>query len=367
MRPSGPGAPALPPGVLDGNFEQLVVASDPDSGLLAVICVDSTVLGPADGGVRMLPYASFDAAVADVTRLARSMTLKYAAADVPRGGGKAVIVGDPATGRSNALLRAFGRAVHTLGGRYWAGQDSGLSLADLAVIHTETPYVSTLPSDEGGMGEIAPATAAGVLHAMRACAQRVWGTPSLSGRRVSLQGVGACGAAAVAMLVAEGAQVTVADVDPVRARSAARTHGVAVVRADEIWTVPADIAAPFALGGAIDVGTVEDLTRAGVRVLAGSANNMLCTAGPSDTTVEQALADAGIIWAVDFVANAGGCILDADLFHPAGPDPERVARQLADIGERTSRILDTATRRGIPASTVATTMATNRLAIAAAA
>lgn len=360
-----PNVGLLPSGVLDGNFEQLVVASDPASGLLAVICVDSTVLGPADGGVRMLPYGSFDAAVADVTRLARSMTLKYAAADVARGGGKAVIIGDPRTDRTEALLEAFGRAVDALGGRYWAGLDSGLNLEDMTKIHAQTPYVSTLPTEQGGMGDIAPATAAGVLHAMRACAERVWGTPSLAGRRVSLQGVGACGAAAVAILVAEGASVTVTDVDGERARRAGDAHGAKVVAPDEIWTVPADIAAPFALGGAVSTEAVGLLARAGVRVLAGSANNVLATTGPMDTTVEQALVDAGITWAVDFVANAGGCILDADRFHSGGPDPERVSRQLAGIADRTQQVLDMADRHGILPSAAARALAEARLTTAA--
>lgn len=352
----------LPEGALDGDFEQLVVASDPASGLLALICIDSTTLGPADGGVRMLPYPTFAHAVADVTRLARSMTLKYAAAGESRGGGKAVIVGDPRTDRTEALLRAFGRAVDALGGRYWAGLDSGLTLEDMTVVHRETPYVATLPGEAGGVGDIAPATAAGVLHAMRACARRVWGTASLAGRRVSLQGVGACGSAALAELVAEGAVVTVADVDEGRARRAADLHGVAVVDAEAIWSVPADVAAPFALGGAVDRATVEVLARAGVRVLAGSANNVLASDGPGDHTVEQALVDAGITWAVDFVANAGGCILDADRFHPGGHDPDRVAGRLAAIGARTHRVLDDAERDGVLPSVAATALAQARLA-----
>lgn len=353
---------ALPEGALDGGFEQLVVASDPASGLLALICIDSTRLGPADGGVRMLPYATFADAVADVTRLARSMTLKYAAADVPRGGGKAVMVGDPRTDRTDELLQAFGRAVDTLDGRYWAGLDSGLTLDDMVVVHSQTPFVSTLPGEAGGAGDIAPATAAGVLAAMRACCERVWGGSGLAGRRVSLQGVGACGTAALAELVAEGAEVTVTDIDPDRARAAAERFGVEAVAPTDIWKVPTDVAAPFALGGAIDLAAVEALERSGAKVLAGSANNVLAGSGPDDHRVERALVGAGITWAVDFVANAGGCILDADRFHPEGTDPDRVAAQIAAIGPRTHRVLDDAEREGILPSAAATALAQRRLA-----
>ncbi len=358
---SSPNLRPLPDGALDGGFEQLVVASDPPSGLLALICVDSTRLGPADGGVRMLPYPSVAAATADVTRLARAMTLKYAAAGEARGGGKAVIIGDPRRDRTEELLHAFGRAVDALGGRYWAGLDSGLTMDDMVTIHDTTRYVATLPETDGGVGDIAPATAAGVLHAMAACAERVWGTPSLEGRRVSLQGVGACGAAALDMLIARGAIVTIADTDPERARRAAARHGVAVVEPDRIWSVPADIAAPFALGGAVDHTTVDRLVSSGVRVLCGSANNVLATRGPGDDTVEAALVDAGITWAVDFVANAGGCIADADRFHPDGHDPARVADRLAAIGPRTTAILDAADADGVLPSAAAVAVAHRRL------
>lgn len=361
---ASPAGRPLPEGALDGDFEQLVVASDPESGLLALICVDSTLLGPADGGVRMLPYPTFGAAVADVTRLARSMTLKYAAADEARGGGKAVIIGNPRTDRTEALLRAFGRAVDALGGRYWAGLDSGLTLDDMTALHRETPYVSTLPGASGGVGDIAPATASGVLHAMRACAERVWGTPSLAGLRVSLQGVGACGSNALAELVAEGARVTIADVDTHLARRAAQRHDVAVVAPEDIWSVPADVAAPFALGGAVDLAAVEALHAGGVRVLAGSANNVLAASGPGDDAVERALVDAGICWAVDFIANAGGCIADADRFRPGGHDPARVTERLAGIGPRTHAVLDAAERDGALPSEAATAMAHARLAAA---
>lgn len=351
----------LPEGVLDADFEQLVVASDPPSGLMALICVDSTRLGPADGGVRMLPYPSVAAATTDVTRLARAMTLKYAAAGEARGGGKAVIIGNPHRDRTDALLHAFGRAVDALGGRYWAGLDSGLTLDDMVTIHDTTRYVATLPEADGGVGDIAPATAAGVLHAMGACAERVWGAPSLQGLRVSLQGAGACGAAALGMLVERGAVVTVADTDPERARHAAARHGVAVVDPERIWSVPADVAAPFALGGAVDLPTVDRLVSSGVRVVCGSANNVLATRGPGDDTVERALVDAGIVWAVDFVANAGGCIADADRFHPDGHDPARVAGKLAAIGPRITAVLDAADTGGVLPSASAVAMARRRL------
>ena len=344
---------ALPPGAVDGDFERLVVVRDAPVGLLALICIDSTRRGPADGGVRMRPYPDFAAAVTDVTRLARAMTRKWALAGEDRGGGKAVIVGDPRRDKTPALLRSFARAVDDLGGTYWAGEDVGTTLDDMAILAAETPYVATAPLTAGGAGDIAPATAAGVLHAMRACVERVWGSPSLAGRRVALQGLGACGAAALDQLVAEGAEVVVTDVDPERVAAAVARHGVAAVAPDAILDVEADVFAPFALGGVIDARAVDRLR---VRVVAGSANDVL-----ADPALERDLIDRGITYAVDVVANAGGAIMDADRFLPGGPDPERVAAKVAAIGERTAAVLDEAARRGVTATEVALELADRRL------
>jgi leucine dehydrogenase len=350
----------------------LVTCHDPEVGLLALVCIDSTVLGPADGGVRMRPYATYEDAVHDVTRLARAMTLKFAAAGERRGGGKAVIVGDPRKDKTEALLRRFAQFVDGLAGAYWAGEDAGLTLQDMEVLHAETPYVTTLPTAAGGAGDIAPATAAGVLHAMRACVGRTLGVATLAGLTVTVQGVGACGAHAVRQLVAEGASVVISDIEADRVDAMLREHHGAPVRAvapDQLLDVPADVFAPFAFGGVVDHDALDRLQ---VRVIAGSANNVM--ASPA---VERAVLERGITYAVDFIANAGGAIMDADRFRapaaassaegkgvPAlGRDglPRAVARRLAAIGPRTTDVLDRAARDGSLPSVAATAFAEERL------
>lgn len=353
VAPDTPAGPLAVPGALDAGFEQLVVCNDPAVGLQAIICIDSTLLGPADGGVRMFPYPDFAAAVADVTRLARAMTLKWAAAGEDRGGGKAVIVGDPRLDKTEALLRRFGQFVDALAGAYWAGEDVGLTLADMELVHLETPYVATLPASAGGAGDIAPATAAGVLHAMRTAVGRVFGDDRLAGRSVALQGLGACGRAALDQLVAAGANVTVADVDERRVRDAVDRYGVHAVDPDAIVGLDVDVFAPFALGGVLDRATVDGLR---ARVVAGSANNQFV-----DDDAEHALVERGVVWAVDFVANAGGAIMDADRFRSGGPDPERVARKLEAIGGRIRAVLDLAADEGILPSAAARRLAESRL------
>ena len=350
----------VPAGALDGAFEHLHVRHDAATGLLALICIDSTVLGPGDGGVRMRPYDTFEDAVADVTRLARAMTMKFAAAGEDRGGAKAVIIGDPRVDKSDALLRSFGRFVASLGGAYWAGEDAGLTLADMAVIGSETSYVSTLPVAAGGAGDIAPATAAGVVHAMRACVARVWGTEDLRGRTVAVQGLGACGANAVDLLVAAGADLVVTDVDAARVRLVLDRHAGAPVRAvapDAILDQEVDVFAPFAFGGVIDAGALDRLR---VQVIAGSANNVMV-----DEAIERKVVERGIVYAVDFIANAGGAIMDADHLRPGGIDPQRVARKLAAIGPRITGVLDLADHEGILPSEAASRLANERLAAAA--
>jgi leucine dehydrogenase len=282
------------------------------------------------------------------------MTLKWAAAGEDRGGGKAVIVGDPRRDKTEARLRRFGQFVDSLGGQYWAGADAGTTLADMEVVHAETAFVATLPVRAGGAGEIGPATAAGAIHAMRACCERVWGDGSLRGRRVALQGLGSCGASALAALVAGGAEVVAADPDPAAVARAVEHHGVRTVEPDAIYDVPCDVFAPFALGGVIDHNT---LGRLDARVVAGSANNVMV-----DDEVEAAVVARGISYAVDFVANAGGAIVDAARFRAGGPDPAAVAAKLAAIGPRVVTVLERAATTGVLPSEAARGLAADRLA-----
>jgi leucine dehydrogenase len=335
------------------RFERLVVCNDSAVGLQAIIAIHSTALGPANGGVRMLPYPSFGDAVADAMRLARAMTYKWSAAGENRGGGKSVIIGDPRTDKSEALLRRFGQFVDELRGAYYVGEDVGISLSDMEVIHLETDYVATLPLEAGGVGDIAPATARGVVQAMRACAERRWGSPELRGRTVALQGLGACGSVALQMLLEAGAEVLVADTDEEKVARAVEAHGVAAVDPAEIHAQEVEIFAPFALGGIIN-----DQTLVGLRsqVVAGSANNVLAEDRHGDELERR-----GIVYAPDFIANAGGAIYDAEQFRKGGFNQVRVERNIDRIYDRTLEVFALADREGVPYYAAARHLAERRL------
>lgn len=338
-----------------GEFERLTFCNDSSVGLQAIICVHSTALGPANGGVRMQPYASTDAAVADVMRLARAMTYKWAAAGENRGGGKAVIIGDPRRDKSEALLRRFGQFVDSLRGDYFVGEDVGITLADMEVIHLETDYVATLPEEAGGVGDIAPATARGAIQAMRACARRVWGDASLEGRTVALQGLGACGSQALDLLVEAGARVRVADVDVEKVRAATRRHPeVVAVDPDTIHAEEVDIFAPFALGQVVNDATVGSIR---ARVVAGSANNVLAENRHGDELQRR-----GIVYAPDFIANAGGAIYDAEQFRKGGFNRQRAMRNIDRIFDRVEEVFALAESDDIPVYEAASRLANDRLA-----
>src|SRR3954471_18454988 len=217
------------------RFKKVVICNDSDSGLRAVIAIHSTALGPATGGLRMWTYANEHDAIFDALRLARGMTYKYAAAGVNLGGGKAVIIGDPRRDKTEALMRAMGRMINQLGGEYITGEDVGTTLADMEVIYGETDHVVTLPEHCGGAGDISPATALGTIEAMRACAERVWGSPDLRGRTVALQGLGVVGSKALGLLVDAGAMVLATDLDPAKTQWAKDTYGVEIVPPESIY------------------------------------------------------------------------------------------------------------------------------------
>jgi leucine dehydrogenase len=337
----------------DSKHEKLVFCNEPRVGLRAVIAIHSTQLGPANGGVRMRPYASTEEAVRDAMRLSRAMTYKWAAAGEDRGGGKAVIIGNPATDKSEALLRAFGRAVDALRGEYYVGEDAGISLGDMEIIHLETDYVATLPVEAGGLGDIAPWTARGVIHATRACAHRAWGTPDLSGRTVGLQGLGSCGANALQQFVEAGARVIVTDIDPARVETAVDRFQVEAVDPDAIYDADVDIFAPYAMGGVLDDDTIPRLS---ARVVAGSANNVF-----ADERHAAELEARGIVYAPDFIANAGGAIFDAEQFRKGGFNADRVHRRIAAIEGRVHEVLDLAQREGITCQAAAYQYARRRL------
>jgi len=335
--------------VLASGHEQVVFCSDPASGLRAVIAIHSTALGPALGGTRFYPYATEEAAVADVLRLSRAMSYKNSLAGLDLGGGKAVIIGDPRTGKTEALLRAYGRFVESLGGRYLTACDVGTYNADLDVVARETRYAHGRSEAYGGCGDSSVLTAYGVFQGMRAAAQHCWGSPSLAGRTVAVAGVGKVGSWLTGHLVDDGADVVVTDVDPAAvARVQSRHPSVrAVADTAALVRTPHDVYAPCALGGALDEETVAVLPG---RVVCGGANNQLAT-----PEMAVRLAERGILYAPDFLVNAGGVIQVEDERHGFSfPRAQAKASGIFDVALRVFRLAD--------AETVSPAVAADRLA-----
>jgi len=337
-----------------GGPEQVVYCHDELSGLRAIIAIHSTALGPSLGGTRFYPYATEAEALEDVQNLARGMAYKNALAGLDLGGGKAVIIGDPGTDKTEALLRAYGRFVDSLHGEYITGEDVGTTLEDMETIYAETDHVVTLPEHCGGAGDISPATALGSVMAAKACAERVWGTSSLEGRRVALQGLGTVGSKALPLLLAEGADVVVTDMDERKVTWATDTHGVAAVAPEEIYRQDVDIFAPYALGGIINDATIPQLR---CRIVAGSANNILAEERHGDELERR-----GVVYAVDYVANSGGTIFDTDRLRKGGFQPDRAMANVRRIFERIHEIFDIAAARQLPLYRAADLLAEQRIA-----
>ncbi|MDH6585706.1 valine dehydrogenase (NAD+) [Streptomyces sp. SAI-133] len=338
-----------------GGHEQVVLCQDRKSGLKAVIALHSTALGPALGGTRFYPYASEQEAVADALNLARGMSYKNAMAGLDHGGGKAVIIGDPERDKSEELLLAYGRFVASLGGRYVTACDVGTYVADMDVVARECRWTTGRSPEHGGAGDSSVLTAFGVYQGMRASAAHLWGDPSLTGRRVGIAGVGKVGHHLVEHLRAEGAEVLITDVreEAVGRILAAHPTGVTAV-ADTATLIRAeglDIYAPCALGGALNDDTVPALT---ARIVCGAANNQLAHPG-----VEKDLADRGILYAPDYVVNAGGVIQVADELH--GFDFERCKAKAAKIYDTTLAIFARAKEDGIPPAAAADRIAEQRM------
>jgi valine dehydrogenase (NAD+) len=335
------------------GHEQIVFCNDPESGLRAIIAIYSTALGPALGGTRFYPYADEDDALTDVLNLSRAMAYKAACAGLDLGGGKAVIIGDPATDKTEALLRSYGRFVQSLGGRYYTACDVGTYVEDMDVVARESSFVTGRSPAHGGAGDSSILTAYGVFQGMRAAAEIVWGQPTLTGRRVGVAGVGKVGRHLVEHLLDDGASVVVADVDrAVAERAKARHPQIDVVAVDALVGLPLDVYAPCALGGALSDETVPRLQ---ARVVAGAANNQLAHPG-----IEKQLEDRGVLYAPDYVVNSGGLIQVADEIE--GYSEPRARAKAAGIFETTLRIFRLAAAEGVPPSVAADRLAERRMA-----
>jgi leucine dehydrogenase len=283
----------------DGH-EQVVFCQDDAAGLRAIIAIHSTVLGPALGGVRMWPYASADEALHDVLRLAQAMTYKAAVSGLPLGGGKAVIIGDPKRVKTESLLRAFGRAVEGLNGRYLTAEDVGMTVADMEIVRKETKHVTGTSEKKGGSGDPSYLTAKGVVYAIETCLKEIYGDPSVRNRTVAIQGVGKAGYHLAELLATAGARLIVADTDSQRAMLARREFEAWRVEPDEILQAECDVLSPCALGGVLNRKSILKLR---CRAIAGAANNQL--EDPDDAV---RLEERGILYAPDYVVNAGGII-----------------------------------------------------------
>ena len=339
------------------EYEQVVFGHDMATGLRCIIAVHSTALGPAMGGTRFLPYASTQAAVTDVLRLARGMTHKQAAAGLHYGGGKAVIIGDPAVDRTDALIRAYAEQIDRLGGTYLTAEDVGTTQADMDLIAEETAFVTGTSPERGGSGDPSPATACGVYWALRAAAADRWGSADLDGRRVTVLGIGKVGRSLVDHLRAAGALVTVADISASALSAVTDAHPeVVVVDPEAALTTEADALAPCALGGLLDERSIPTLA---AEIVCGAANNQLATPQDADR-----LAGTGVLYVPDFVANAGGVINIADEADPGGYDRDRAFARVAAIGETVTAILDRAQADGITPETAAHRLVEQRLAAA---
>jgi leucine dehydrogenase len=309
----------------DHGYEQLVACHDPSVGLKAFIAIYDTSLGPALGGVRLWPYSNEEEALTDVLRLARALAYKCAVAGLAFGGGKATIIADSSS-KTEALMRAFARFVDTLGGRFIVSEDVGTDIHDLECIAQETDHVAGLPLALGGSGDPSIITGLGVVMAMKSCAKAVWGSESLCGRTIAIQGFGKVATHAAEELLKEGANIVVADIQS-EAAERAKNIGATVVSPDEIYGVSCDIFSPCALGGVLNSETIPKLK---AKVIAGGANNQLLSPTDGDTLHQR-----GILYAPDFVASAGGCIA---LHHEVYGDYRE--ELLPDLAHRVGEIMD---------------------------
>jgi leucine dehydrogenase len=340
------------------DHEQVVFCNDNATGLRSIIAIHNTTLGPALGGTRMWAYANESDALTDVLRLSRGMTYKAAVTGLNLGGGKAVIIGDARKDKNEALMRRFGKFVDSLGGKYITAEDVGISTKDMEYVHMETKHVSGIPPALGGSGDPSPVTARGVYMGMKAAAKEMWGSDSLAGKKVAVQGVGHVGSVLVDFLVKEGAKVWICDIYEDRLSAVKNAHAsVEIVSGDQLFDLDMDIYAPCALGATVND---ETLSRLKCSVICGAANNQL-----ADEAVHgKIVMEKGIVYAPDYVVNAGGLINVYSEVVGFGRD---YALTLADkIYDNTAAVFALAKAEKIPTYMAANRMAEQRIAAMAA-
>ena len=333
------------------DYEQIVFVQEKESGLKAIICVHDTTLGPALGGTRMWNYEDEDDALLDGLRLSRGMTYKNAAMGLNLGGGKTVIIGDARKDKNEEMFRAFGRYVDSLGGRYITAEDVGINTTDMLHVKEETDYVGGLP---GLSGDPSPFTAYGTYCGMKAAANKAYGSDSLAGKKVTVQGVGHVGYYLVKHLHEEGAEVVVADLYEDNLKKVVNDFGVEVVDPDDIYGVDCDIFAPTALGAIINDETLKVLK---CDIIAGAANNQLKDPEKHGVLLEE----KNIIYAPDYVINGGGVINVAEEFNNNGYNAERSKRKVEMIYDKIQRVFEIADRDNIPTYKAADIMAEERI------
>ncbi len=334
------------------DHEQVMFCNDQASGLKAIVCIHNTVLGPAIGGTRMLDYGSEEDALNDVLRLARGMTYKSALAGLNLGGGKAVILADPKSAKTESLLRAYGRFVQSLAGRYITAEDVGTTVHDMEIVRMETDYVTGISRSLGGSGDPSPVTALGLFEGIKACAQYRWDKETLEDVSVAIQGVGHVGYHLCQHLYREGARIKVSDMDPENLREVADSFGVTVVGPEEIYATECEIFAPCALGGVLNDQTIPELQ---CEIVAGAANNQLV----DEQRHAAMLVERGILYAPDYVVNAGGLINVANELE--GYNRERAVQQAAGVYDILMEIFEDAEADGVTTVQAANAIAERRI------
>ncbi len=334
------------------DHEQVVFCSNKESGLKAIIAIHDTKLGPALGGTRMWNYSNVEAALKDVLRLSRAMTYKSAVAGLNFGGGKAVIIGDSASKKNELLFRTFGKFVDGLSGRFITAEDVGTSVKDMEYVRMETKYVTGISKALGGSGDPAPVTSYSVYVGMKACAHEKWGSDSLRGRKIAIQGAGQVSRFLCEHLYSEGAELFITDLLDEKIKRVLETVKAHVVKPEEIYEINCDIFSPNALGGILNDETIPKIK---AEIIAGGANNQL----EDEDKHGRDIYEKGIIYAPDYVINAGGLINVANEIE--GYRQDRAMKQAESIYEIVKKVLNTSKELSIPTNEASQKIAEERL------